>query len=76
MTIMTDPHAPNLRAGGFAAMANTSAANDDHLSSKATTTLRRSVADTGGWCAYDVWRRLIKEARERREQASDSTLRP
>jgi hypothetical protein len=26
-----------------------------------------SIASTGGWDAYEVWRRLIKDARDRRK---------
>jgi hypothetical protein len=48
------------------------AANDDHVGhANAFNHLRANSstvqsAETGGWDAYDVWRRLIKEARERR----------
>jgi hypothetical protein len=28
---------------------------------------------TGAWDAYDVWRRLIKDARDRRKAQSEST---
>ena len=27
-----------------------------------------SIESTGGWDAYEVWRRLIKDARDRRKQ--------
>jgi len=40
------------------------AANDDQLDEAAAPSAR--LADNGGWNAHDVWRRLIKEARERR----------
>ncbi len=48
------------------------AANDDHVGHAASFNPSHSTpsavqaAKTGGWDAYDVWRRLIKEARERR----------
>ncbi len=48
------------------------AANDDHVGHGGAFNHLRSnptgaqLAETGGWDAYDVWRRLIKEARERR----------
>ena len=42
------------------------AANDDHLPSAGRP---RDVSETGGWNAHDVWRRLIKEARDRRDAA-------
>jgi hypothetical protein len=45
------------------------AANEDHLPGRRAGFVRG--ADTGeqasGWNAYDVWRRLIKDARDRRE---------
>jgi hypothetical protein len=28
---------------------------------------RRGIESTGGWDAYEVWRRFFKEARERRQ---------
>ncbi len=31
-----------------------------------------SIEATGGWDAYDVWRRFIKEARDRRKSQTDS----
>jgi hypothetical protein len=47
-------------------MVSKTAANDDHL----PVAKRRDAAETtAGWDAHDVWRRLIKEARERREVA-------
>lgn len=40
------------------------AANDDLLPSDPV--VKRDPSTTGGWNAHDVWRRLIKEARDRR----------
>ena len=40
------------------------AANDDLLPSDPVA--KRDTSTTGGWNAHDVWRRLIKEARDRR----------
>jgi hypothetical protein len=40
------------------------AANDDVLPSDPIAA--RDASTTGGWNAHDVWRRLIKEARDRR----------
>lgn len=40
------------------------AANDDLLASDPI--VKRDTSSTGGWNAHDVWRRLIKEARDRR----------
>jgi hypothetical protein len=42
------------------------AANDDHVSYASAVPRLASPSATGGWDAYDVWRRLIKEARDRR----------
>ncbi len=43
------------------------AANADELSDRRVTA---KVTDTAtGWDAYEVWRRFIKEARDRREAA-------
>lgn len=32
------------------------------------TVIAPSIESTGGWDAYEVWRRLIKDARDRRKQ--------
>lgn len=32
------------------------------------TVIEPSIESTGGWDAYEVWRRLIKDARDRRKQ--------
>jgi hypothetical protein len=59
----------NLRAHAakpLNSLVSNAAANDDHLP-----VVNRSGRDaaevTGGWDAHDVWRRLIKEARDRRQ---------
>lgn len=54
-----------------------SAANADQLESLAVTAepmdvgidtvIEPSIDTTGGWDAYEVWRRLIKDARDRRK---------
>jgi hypothetical protein len=44
------------------------AANADQLGGPAAVEAKE-VATTGGWDAYDVWRRFIKEARARRQQS-------
>jgi hypothetical protein len=49
------------------------AANDDHVGQAGALNHLRansSSAETGGWDAYEVWRRLIKEARDRRAGSS------
>ena len=47
-------------------LASGAAANADHLSERAVpaTPLTESAA---GWDAYEVWRRFIKDARDRRQ---------
>lgn len=53
-----------------------SAANADQLGDAITlsapelgidTVVEPSIESTGGWDAYEVWRRLIKDARDRRK---------
>jgi len=61
----------------IAALNRTTAANEDHLPSlnpatNAWVAGSQEFGATGGWNAYDVWRRLIKEARERREGQHDA----
>jgi hypothetical protein len=57
----------NASAPTFGTLNANHAANEDHLP-KAATNLNSLSADhtATGWDAYDVWRRLIKEARDRR----------
>jgi hypothetical protein len=50
------------------------AANDDHVSAAAAQQAVQAGV-TGGWNAYDVWRRLIKDARDRRERRGHATTR-
>lgn len=55
-----------------------SAANADQLGDAITlrvppeigvdTVVEPNIESTGGWDAYEVWRRLIKDARDRRKQ--------
>ena len=53
-----------------------SAANADQLADAISlsapevgieTVIEPSIGSTGGWDAYEVWRRLIKDARDRRK---------
>jgi hypothetical protein len=44
-------------------LTSTPAANEDRLDESAP---RASLSQTGGWDAHEVWRRFIKEPRERR----------
>jgi hypothetical protein len=55
-------------AQNLSSMVTSPAANDDHL--PGAQLAKRDASETGGWNAHDVWRRLIKEARERRSSRS------
>lgn len=45
-----------------------SAANADEINESAGPTVEvKGIEGTGAWDAYDVWRRFIKEARDRRK---------
>jgi hypothetical protein len=59
MTIALDQDLARRRGEG-------AAANDDHVGTHAAQKAATQSAETGGWDAYDVWRRLIKDARDRR----------
>lgn len=60
MTIALDQDSARRRSDGIAA-------NDDHVGhGNAAQKAGSQTAETGGWDAYDVWRRLIKDARDRR----------
>ena len=51
-----------------------SAANADHVGERAVAPAAARVGGSGGWDAYEVWRRFIKDARDRRQhQRTDST---
>jgi hypothetical protein len=44
------------------------AANDDHMGDRNHRIVVTPVTESGqGWDAFDVWRRFIKDARDRRE---------
>ncbi|HEU4485984.1 MAG TPA: hypothetical protein VFR96_10905 [Povalibacter sp.] len=47
------------------------AANADQLDAQRANAPANLTATATGWDAYEVWRRFIKEARERRENPSD-----
>jgi len=51
--------------------ADVTAANDDHVAEGIVVTPVNGVGQ--GWDAYDVWRRFIKEARDRREGRTPSS---
>ena len=47
------------------------AANADQLG-EAGATQTKSIEATGGWDSYEVWRRFIKEARDRRKSVESN----
>jgi hypothetical protein len=48
-------------------IAPSSAANADHVSERAAAPAASRTDSPAGWDAYDVWRRFIKDARDRRQ---------
>lgn len=68
MSSVTKPVVSQLISGG-------SAANADQLGETLAvsadigidTVIEPGIESTGGWDAYEVWRRFIKEARDRRK---------
>jgi hypothetical protein len=71
MSTVTKPVVSQLISGG-------SAANADELGDTVAaaqgadigidTVIEPSIGSAGGWDAYEVWRRFIKDARDRRKQ--------
>ena len=71
MSTVSKPVVSQLISGG-------SAANADQLGDAAAaaseaevgidTVIEPSIGSAGGWDAYEVWRRFIKDARDRRKQ--------
>lgn len=51
-------------------LSTATAANEDRLDQAGPA--ERAAESSGAWDAYDVWRRYIKEARERRKPHTDS----
>ena len=49
-------------------MTSAAAANADHLGERASVPAAVHAAPPGGWDAYEVWRRFIKEARDARDR--------
>jgi hypothetical protein len=49
-------------------IASGSAANADHLSERSAVSAAGHPEAHGGWDAYEVWRRFIKEARDARDR--------
>jgi hypothetical protein len=53
---------------GHAIPPGSAAANADHLGERSTAPAAAGrVEPPGGWDAYEVWRRFIKDARDRRQ---------
>jgi hypothetical protein len=48
-------------------IASGSAANADHVSERAAVPAVARPESPAGWDAYEVWRRCIKDARDRRQ---------
>lgn len=71
MSSLTKPFVSQLISGGSAA--NADALGEALVVSAAPadigldTVIQPSIETTGGWDAYEVWRRLIKDARDRRK---------
>jgi hypothetical protein len=70
MSTVSKPVVSQLISGG-------SAANADELGDAAAsvaadigidTVIEPGIGSAGGWDAYEVWRRFIKDARDRRKQ--------
>lgn len=70
MSIVVEENRLNEAAQVMDTLAARTAANDDHVSANPA-----ARAAASGWNAYDVWRRLVKEARERRELRGQATRR-
>jgi hypothetical protein len=65
MSTVIDQNLRTAAVQGINSLVTSTAANDDHLPSVGRPA--RDASESGGWNAHDVWRRLIKEARDRRE---------
>jgi hypothetical protein len=69
MSTLIKPIVSQLISGGSAANAdqvgNTIALTAPEVG--IDTVIEPSIGSTGGWDAYEVWRRLIKDARDRRK---------
>jgi len=72
VSIVIDQNTRTPASPAFASLTR-SAANDDHLPRSMGAEIA-TPDTTGGWDAYDVWRKLIKEARDRREGLSGESL--
>ena len=76
MNSLTRPVASQLISGGSAANADqlgdTVAAAGAALDIGIDTVIEPSIGAAGGWDAYEVWRRFIKDARDRRKAQDPS----
>lgn len=72
MSTVTKSVVSQLISGGSAANADelgdTVAAADGAADIGIDTVIQPSVGSASGWDAYEVWRRFIKDARDRRKQ--------
>jgi hypothetical protein len=72
MSTVSKPVVSQLMSGGSAA--NADQVGDAVTAAQATadigidTVIEPSIGSAGGWDSYEVWRRFIKEARDRRKQ--------
>jgi hypothetical protein len=67
MSTVIDTNLRNFPTPTLNSLTSLDAANEAHLPKPASQLGLRDTAETGGWNAYDVWRKLIKEARDRRD---------
>jgi hypothetical protein len=72
MSTVIDNNLRNYSPPTLNSLTGLDAANDAHLPKPASPLGLRDTAESGGWNAYDGWRKLIKEARERRDSKSGS----
>jgi hypothetical protein len=76
-TVFTPPDRPNDKSGKHMnsvstsipahVIASGSAANADHVSERSAAPAAARPESPAGWDAYEVWRRFIKDARDRRQ---------
>jgi hypothetical protein len=70
MTTVIKPVVSQMISGGVAANADElgEAMRMAAPDTGSDTVVQQNIESTGGWDAYEVWRRLIKDARDRRKQ--------
>lgn len=67
---LTDPMSTASKTMNGQLLSAATAANEDRLDEGRA--LDRAAETSGAWDAYDVWRRFIKEARDRRKAPGES----